>query len=192
MLYMFHANVKMYVLNECVMLNWCKVACVKYIFKDACVKYIFKDVCVKYIFKDVFIKRICKDVRVKCTCKYSKITAPKFADVEELHLLSNLQINLVTFVFEQSIQVQSANRYCADVRLCQLIHAPVVHKRRKKDKKMPGMVKLRKRSSLRQYFLVMASNLAVLNVIPFLLQIMIHKKQILFCIHQMAKGYYGG
>ena len=85
MLYMFHANVKMYVLNECVMLNWCKVACVKYIFKDACVKYIFKDVC---------IKRICKDVRVKCTCKYSKITAPKFADVEELHLLSNLKINL--------------------------------------------------------------------------------------------------
>ena len=106
---MFHANVKTYVLNEYVMLNGCKVACVKYIFKDACVKYIFKDVCVKYIFKDVwvkyifkdvFIKRICKDVRVKCTCKYSKITAPKFADVEELHLLSNLQINLVTFVFE--------------------------------------------------------------------------------------------
>ena len=79
---MFHANVKTYVLNEYVMLNGCKVACVKYIFKDVC------------------IKRICKDVRVKCTCKYSKITAPKFADVEELHLLSNLQINLVTFVFE--------------------------------------------------------------------------------------------
>ena len=131
---MFHANVKTYVLNEYVMLNWCKVTCVKSIFKDVC------------------IKRICKDVRVKCTCKYSKITAPKFADVEELHLLSNLKINLVTFVFEQSTQVQSANRYCADVRLCQLIHAPVVHKRRKKDKKMPGLVKLRKRSSLRQYF----------------------------------------
>ena len=60
---MFHANVKTYVLNEYVMLNWCKVTCVKSIFKDVC------------------IKRICKDVRIKCTCKYSKITAPKFADV---------------------------------------------------------------------------------------------------------------